>query len=156
MRRRKLKAHFKIDVQPFLSIWLACLLLLGPLYIVLIVMRINISGSGRPVVKLYYMPLPGKIKLVHPKTPTYFDCSAGGITIHPGNIRVNWDNLWQEPQSNVVEQLLNKIQANNSKEYVIQWRLTRAWKLSNWVEFPNESASQRQNEFKDLAVLTLL
>ena len=38
----------------------------------------------------------------------------------------------------------------------IQWRLTRAWKLSNWVEFPNESASQRQNEFKDLAVLTLL
>ena len=38
----------------------------------------------------------------------------------------------------------------------IQWRLIRAWKLSNWVEFPNESASQRQNEFKDLAVLTLL
>ena len=37
-----------------------------------------------------------------------------------------------------------------------QWRLTRAWNLSNWVEFPNESASQRQNEFKDLAVLTLL
>ena len=36
------------------------------------------------------------------------------------------------------------------------WRTTRAWNLIERVVFPNESVSQRQNEFKDLAVLTLL
>jgi hypothetical protein len=36
------------------------------------------------------------------------------------------------------------------------WRLTRAWMLSQWVEFPRESAFQRQNEFKDWAVLWVI
>ncbi len=35
------------------------------------------------------------------------------------------------------------------------WRTTRAWNLIERVVFPNESVSQRQNEFKDLAVCFL-
>jgi len=65
------------------------------------------------------MSLPNKIKFVHPKTPTYFDCSPEGVTIHPGNTWVSWSDLWQESKSNVVEQLLDKIQSNSSKEYVV-------------------------------------
>ena len=40
--------------------------------------------------------------------------------------------------------------------FYFHWRTTRAWNLIDRVVFPNESVSQRQNEFKDLAVLTLL
>ena len=120
MRQRTLKKPFSIDVMPFLGIWI----LSFPVVCVLITvtsMRIPVSKGGRviPRWEIVYTPLFSKIKSVHPKTPIYFDCQPDGLTVYPGGRWINRDDVCEKSPSNVVEQLLNNIQSNRSKEYVI-------------------------------------
>ena len=116
MRQRTLKKPFSIDVTPFLSIWVASILLLFFLPY-LLVTPLGISPFKRIVYVRTYTPLPSKIRFVHPKKPTYFDCSPEGVTIRPGNMVVGWSDF--ESRSNAVVQLLDNIETNRSKEYVV-------------------------------------
>jgi hypothetical protein len=111
------KAHEKIDinVEPFLSI-MAIVLKLISLILVVIVMRIAMNPTG-----LFVPMLPGiwhgKGTNTDIKVPSYLDCHEDHVLIYPGATRVSGAEL--ERPGNPLENLLNRIQANRGKEYVI-------------------------------------
>jgi len=116
MRRRKLKTQFTIDVRPFLSIWLACLLLLGPFYFVHLTMKVACGSIGTHITSSLDST-PYIIESVRPKNPIYFDCQPDGLAIHPGNRWIKWE-FDENGLSNIVKQLVN-IESHSSKEYLV-------------------------------------
>jgi hypothetical protein len=115
MARQKEYKKIDIDVEPFLSI-MAIVLKLISLVLVVIVMRIAVNPKGKKIISLTGL-YEGHGNQENPKSPSYIDCSTNGITLYPGAMVVTWEQL-QRPE-NPVDQLLDKIQADASNEYVV-------------------------------------
>ncbi len=115
MARRKAYEKIDIDVEPFLSI-MAIVLKMISLVLVVIVMRIALNPKAKRIVALAGL-YEGHGNQENPKSPSYIDCSTNGITLYPGAMVVTWEQL-QRPE-NPVDQLLDKIQADASNEYVV-------------------------------------
>ena len=115
MARRRPYEKIDINVEPFLSI-MAIVLKLISLILVVIVMRIAINPLGRKIVALEGL-YQGRGNLDSPKEPSYIDCHPDGLVLYPGNVAVSWDEL-QRPD-NAVEKLLDKVQGNKEREYVV-------------------------------------
>jgi hypothetical protein len=115
MARQKEYKKIDIDVEPFLSI-MAIVLKLISLVLVVIVMRIAVNPKGKRIISLMGL-YEGHGNQENPKSPAYIDCAPDGITLYPGSTLVTWEQL-QKPD-NAVDQLLDKIQADSSNEYVV-------------------------------------
>ncbi len=115
MARKKAYKKIDIDVEPFLSI-MAIVLKLISLVLVVIVMRIAINPKAKRIIALTGL-YSGHGNYDNPKSPSYIDCGPDGLTLYPGAMTVNWDQL-QHPD-NPVDQLLDKIQADSSNQYVV-------------------------------------
>ena len=115
MARRKQYEKIDINVEPFLSI-MAIVLKLISLILVVIVMRIAVNPHALKIIALAGIH-PGRGNIENPKIPSYIDCHPDGLVLYPLGTKVGWEDL-QRP-GNAVEQLLEKVQENAAKEYVV-------------------------------------
>lgn len=115
MARRKQYEKIDINVEPFLSI-MAIVLKLISLILVVIVMRIALNPHALKIIALAGIH-PGRGNIENPKIPSYIDCHPDGLVLYPLGTKVSWEDL-QRP-GNAVEQLLEKVQENAAKEYVV-------------------------------------
>jgi hypothetical protein len=115
MARTKEYRPITIDVEPFLSIMVIVMKLIS-LILIVTVLRIVMYREGVAIVAL-----PGlhfsKGSYEQPKSPSYLDCYPEKVMIYPGGQTVTWQGL-QRP-GNAVDQLLDRVQANAAKDYVI-------------------------------------
>ena len=120
---RKTKAKIDIDVLPYLSIMLS---VLGIICLIIVVMVMNIALNPKAIAIVSFKGLYqgfGKTDGAavtsdkEVKLPTYLDCSASGISMFPGETNVSPSELTSP--GNAVEKALDRIEANNAKEYVI-------------------------------------
>jgi hypothetical protein len=115
MARRKAYEKIDINVEPFLSI-MAIVLKLISLILVVIIMRIALNPHALKIIALAGI-FQGRGNIENPKIPSYIDCYPDGLVLYPLGTRVSWEDL-QRP-GNAVEQLLEKVQENTAKEYVV-------------------------------------
>ena len=111
------KKHYKqinIDVEPFLSI-MAIVLKLVSLILVVIVMRIAVNAEGKKIVVLTQWR--GHTTSDKAKDPRYIDCYHDYVIMYPSKLTNTFENL-QQPD-NAVENMLNEVEKNAAKEYVV-------------------------------------
>ena len=116
---RRPKEKIDIDVVPYLSIMVIVLKLIC-LILIVTVMRIALNPQGVKAVAiehLFGVERKSEDGKTHIKAPTYFDCSALGVTISPGNLTVDVNSL-SEP-NNPVDATIRRIRSNSSNEYAI-------------------------------------
>jgi hypothetical protein len=125
---RKTKAKIDIDVLPYLSIMLS---VLGIICLIIVVMVMNIALNPKAIAIVSFKGLfagsqgggagTGPVEVdgasQSPKIPSYLDCSAGGVSLFPGETNVLPAELMAP--DNAVKTLLDKVEANSSNEYVI-------------------------------------
>jgi len=124
MARRKQYEKIDINVEPFLSI-MAIVLKLISLILVVIVMRIAVNPNAIKVIALQGLYEGRGNTSGNPKSPSYVDCQHDGLVLYPGSVtesvpmrtRVTWEDL-QKP-GNAVEKLLDRVEENTAKEYIV-------------------------------------
>ena len=124
MARRKQYEKIDINVEPFLSI-MAIVLKLISLILVVIVMRIAVNPNAVKVSALAGLYEGRGNTSGNPKSPSYIDCQHDGLVLYPGTAAVSvpmrthvtWEDL-QRP-GNAVEKLLDRVEENTAKEYVV-------------------------------------
>ena len=114
------KKHYKqisIDVEPFLSI-MAIVLKLVSLILVVIVMRIALDPYGKIIVNISDdNTWHSKTTADKAKEPRYIDCHEDHVILYPSHVTNTLENL-QQPD-NAVEKMLEEVEKNAVKEYVV-------------------------------------
>jgi hypothetical protein len=114
-RMAKEKKPISIDVEPFLSI-MAIVLKLISLILVVTVLRIALNPKRLKIINLgLFSSSHNETQLT--KIPSYIDCYEDKVKLYPGDTSVTPEEL-QQPD-NPVEKLLDKIEANKDKQYVV-------------------------------------
>lgn len=121
MAKRKHYKAINIDVEPFLSI-MAIVMKLISLILVVILMRIVVNPKAMKVIAFSGLWEGSRGNTENPKEPTYLDCFENKVVIYSTRTSTN-DNVvtWEALQrpGNVVDQIMDRIQENRDKEYII-------------------------------------
>lgn len=115
MARGRTKGKTDLDVIGFLSVMsivtgLICLILF------VIALRIALNPNALKIVS-FKLFTSSRASPSNPKIPSYIDCHPDHIVLYPGGTKVSWEDL-QRP-GNPLELMLDNIQANAAREYVI-------------------------------------
>jgi len=115
MARPRSKTKTDLDVTGFLSVMS---IVTGLICLILFVIALRIAMNP-DMVKIVSFKLFTSVRADprNPKSPSYIDCHPEGLTLYPGKTKLTWVDL-QRPD-NALVLMLDKIQANSAKEYVI-------------------------------------
>jgi biopolymer transport protein ExbD len=112
-RRSSSRPSIEIELFPFLSI-LACTI--GTLILLIIVMTTQLFNSQREVTILAKTEHNERRKNQN-KMPRYIECRKDGIILHPSQEFVAKNDI--ESSNSVLKKLLNEVEQNSNKEYLI-------------------------------------
>lgn len=115
MARHRGKTKTDLDVLGFLSVMS---IVTGLICLILFVIALRIALNPK-LVKIVSFKLfsSSRASPHNPKVPSYIDCGSDYLMLYPGSHKLTWDDL-QRP-GNELEKMLDKIQQNSDKEYVI-------------------------------------
>jgi len=115
MARQRAKGKTDLDVTGFLSVMS---IVTGLICLILFVIALRIAMNPLAL-KIVSFKLFTSIRAAtrNPKVPSYIDCGPTGLVLYPGAKHVSWEDL-QRP-ANSLERMLDDIQANADREYVI-------------------------------------
>jgi hypothetical protein len=115
MAHQRTKTKTDLDVTGFLSIMS---IVTGLICLILFVIALRIAMNPKLIkVVSFKLFTSSRADPRNPKMPSYIDCAPDGLTLYPGKIKVDWNDL-QRPE-NPVTQMLDRIQENAANEYVI-------------------------------------
>ncbi len=115
MARERTKTKTDLDVTGFLSV-MSIVTGLIALILFVIALRIALNPNALKIVS-FRLFTSSRATGANLKVPSYVDCQPNGLVLYPGKIRVTWEDL-QRP-GNPFERMLDKIQQETEKEYII-------------------------------------
>jgi len=115
MARERTKTKTDLDVTGFLSV-MSIVTGLIALILFVIALRIALNPNALKIVS-FRLFTSSRATGANLKVPSYVDCQPNGLVLYPGKIRVTWEDL-QRP-GNQFERMLDKIQQETEKEYII-------------------------------------
>jgi hypothetical protein len=115
MARQRTRTKTDLDVTGFLSV-MSIVTGLIALILFVIALRIALNPSALKVVS-FRLFTSSRATGTNIKVPSYVDCHPDRLVLYPGGIRVTWEDL-QRP-GNALERMLDGIQQETAKEYVI-------------------------------------
>jgi len=115
MAYKRARGKTDLDVVGFLSVMS---IVTGLICLILFVIALRIAMNPK-LLKIVSFKLfsSSRASPHNPKIPSYIDCFPDKVVLYPGNKTLTWEDL-QRPR-NDLEVMLDKIQANTEREYVI-------------------------------------
>ena len=106
----------EIDVLPYMD---SMVITLNMVCLIIVIMMVPIIENAKQVRSMSFekLMLSKEGRRIQEMVPLYLDCRPDGVTILPGDIHVNPEELIQP--GNQVEQVLNRVRAKPGEEYII-------------------------------------